>query len=346
MLKRISSLFYMVMLAPFVIATPNITKVTPTASFNDGEIVTVTGTGFGTKANSKPLLWWRADMGKNPSPLGRKHAWDGIFLGEASSTIVAPNSSQAYRHDLGIDSAGSLAVVFFNSDELYMFRKTYEDFDITKDHKNGTFNFKTLRLWSWADKNNAFLNAQGVEGPSFRLSNEYTDNTFWATGHNQKPYIWKREELVYRTSGINVKDGIFDYYVDGNLPYSETFINRDSSRPSKFDRLYQQQVSNGAQPNSWVYYDSLYVDDSWHRIILCSSSTWNSCSDMEVQIPTAWGNNTISFVINYGGLTTSHNIYLYIVDGNNVANNIGYNISTPNATNPPLPPILNVTPNN
>lgn len=345
MLKKTLCLLTIGILTPFAIAAPNITGLNINTSFSDGQTVTINGSGFGIKPNAKPLLWWKADMGASPSPLGRKTSWDGNFNATASTARVAPNSSQAYRYDLGISSSESLSVVTFDSDELYMFRKTYEDFDITTDHKNGTFNFKTIRLWNWAGHNNIFMSAQGANGPNFAIANEYTDGTFWGTGHSQRPYVWKREEVVYRTSDIGVKNGIFNFYIDGNLPYSTTFINRDATRPNKFNSLYQQQVSNGAQVNSWIYYDALYVDDSWHRVILCSSSTWSNCSDNEIQIPSSWANNSISFVVNQGSL--SGNLYLYVVDGNNVANSSGYSVAGGNPTpnSPPNPPVLSISPN-
>ena len=345
LLKKTLCLLTIGISTPLAIAAPNITGLNINTSFSDGQTVTINGTGFGIKSNAKPLFWWKADMGTTPSSLGRKTNWDSNFVGSASSSIVTKNSSQSYRVDLGIRSDGSLGAIKFNSPELYMFRKTYEDFDITTDHKNGTFNFKTIRIWHWLDQNNIFMSAQGVHGSNFAIANEYTDGTFWGTGHSQRPYVWKREEVVYRTSDIGVKNGIFNFYVDGNLPYSASFINRDSTRPNRFDTLYQQQVSNGAQPNSWVYYDALYVDDSWHRVILCSSSTWNNCSDSEIQIPTSWANNSISFVVNQGSL--SGNLYLYVVDGNNVANSSGYSVAggNPAPNSPPNPPVLSISPN-
>ena len=96
--------------------------------------ITINGSGFSTKTNAAPLFWWKADMGELPSTLGRKPAWDDTTgINNFSTAIVAPGSQQAAFNDHGGNSGIALSRVNFDSAQLYIYRKTYEDFDITKD---------------------------------------------------------------------------------------------------------------------------------------------------------------------------------------------------------------------
>lgn len=355
MLTKYSSLYTnlpliaFLLIPSFVIAKPSIDTVT-------GEITNTTfiisGSGFTSKANPEPLFWWKADFGKTPSALGRKTSWDNTFGGNISTTVVAPGSQQSIGFDHGKSTGVALSRVVFNSDRLYLHRKTYEDFDITKDWaiKSGTtlktFNFKTIRLWPSQNGkrgiHNMHLNAQGTDkNPAFRITPEGTEGTTWSGDFTnrplyQMPYVWKVEELQYKTSSINKTDGIFNYYQNGILGTDNKFRNRTTEYPNRYDWVSQSQVSNGAQPGSIMYYDSLYLDDTWHRVVICKSKTWATCGGSEVQIPTEWNDTKIIIHTNLGGFDPKSSLFLYVVDQDGVANNDGY----PLCLKCPLPPTL------
>ncbi len=336
----------------FAIAKPVITSISGHLTPNS-EII-INGSGFTTKANPEPLLWWKADFGETPSALGRVTSWHNNFNGNFSTAIVAPGSQKSAGIDFHTNSGASIAGVKFNSDRLYLHRKTYEDFDITKDQgikpntspPLKTFNFKTVRLWGpkkasdGKGPNDTYIGAQGVEGPEFRISPEQTDGTTWPAQFTirrlrQIPRAWKAEELEYKTSGINVKDGIFQFYQNGQLGTDNKFRNRTTKFPDRYSLIYQTQVSNGAAPGSIMYFDSIYLDDTWHRVVICPSKTWTDCRQREVQIPTSWNNTQIKVQLNQGGFDiTKSSLYIYVVDKDGIANTNGY----PLCPKCPLPP--------
>ena len=375
--------------------------------------ITIKGSGFSEKVNAPPLFWWKADFGETPSQLGRKTAWDDTTgINHFSNAIVAPGSTQAAFNDHGTNSGIALSRVNFDSDQLYIYRKTYEDFDITKDeaikarvvlnsgtleigdvitgvqsgatgtvyridpapahitymtheiffsntsgsvgaqppldfikgeqmtsntdaaitdvHIFRTFNFKTMRFWAkdTGQPNNMWIGAQGNEGSKFRITPEYTDGTTWPADFtqqvlNQLPYVWKTEEVQYQTSGIDMRDGIFNFYQNGVLGTDSKFRNRKVDTPQPYNSVVQSQVSHLAQPGSRMYYDSLYIDDSWHRTVICSKATFDLCDDREVQIPTAWEDNEVTIELNLGGLDTNTPLYLYVITEGGVANVAG-----------------------
>src|SRR5690554_7995887 len=68
-------------------ASPVITGVS--GNLQDESTLLISGKGFTTKKNAQPLFWWKADMGIEPSNLGRKSYWDGKFNGELTSAKSA-----------------------------------------------------------------------------------------------------------------------------------------------------------------------------------------------------------------------------------------------------------------
>ncbi len=418
----IASVFY----SSYAFAQPSINSVT--GDVTEGASLTINGSAFTPKANPKPLFWWKADFGTSPSSLGRMAAWsDDDNLGSLSTTIVAPGSQQSFGTDHGSSSGIALSRVNFESDSLYLYRKTYEDFDITSDEAlstrinlisgtlkvgdvitgqtsgatgtivavkeahpnitymthtlqydnvNGTinaqpsigfikdeqmtsnagavmnsvqdlfrtFNFKTIRMrvnriGNTYPRNNMHLNAQGAEGSAFRITPEYTEGTTWSGSFTnqrlyQLPREWKTEELQYKTSSIDNKDGVFNFYQKGILGTDNKFKMRNASEQNRYNSIVQSQVSHNAQPNSVMYYDSLYVDDTWHRVLICPESIWATRTNCEIQIPTSWNDNGITIQLNLGGLVSSSApLYLYVIGADGVPNSNGWLLTASNPIN-------------
>ncbi|MCD6288604.1 MAG: hypothetical protein J7M12_05765, partial [Candidatus Hydrogenedentes bacterium] len=57
-----------------------------------------------------------------------------------------------------------------------------------------------------------------------------------------------------------------------------------------------------------------------------NASTWSACTHREIQIPTAWSNDTITFTVNQGSFPYG-TAYLYVVDSTGAWNENGYPIT-------------------
>lgn len=425
-------------------AVPEIQGIS--GALTDGQVITLTGKNLTTKANAKPLLFWSADGGLNPSALGRKTAWEGTFNGELvdkaqPGVVVAEGATKALRHNYDLSEGAILSRVHFDSDQLYVWRKRYDDFDRLKDmairtryaglegtneikvgmwmcttnpvlptqklkakviktfpavagvgvayysNTEGnltdpavvrlvprgqalsfynssdcatplfsvkldegsgifhTFNHKIFRLWGQygAYNNNSYisLDKDGM------MHSEYTGiSAYWNAGWEHPIFSatkrWVVEEFQYQAGTLDQVDGILFYWQDRLQGWSKQrfrFITSTATTnpayPHKYSDVYQNQVSNGAQPLSYEYFDSLYIDDTWHRVLACAESTWSACKQPEIAIPTAWGDEQIKFSLRLGGLKNKANFYLYVVNGLGEVNEKGF------ATCPlcPLPPI-------
>jgi len=196
-----------------------------------------------------------------------------------------------------------------------------------------TFNFKTTRWWNLANTSSIHVSAQGANpNPTFKLTVENPNNGF-TSNLQQLPYVWKSEEVEFASSSSSgAQNGQWNFYQNGVLANGNSIITPTGA--NAITTIYQSQVSNGAQAGSIVYYDSLYIDDSWHRVVTCGESTWAECKEREIQIPTAWDNNSIDIQLNLGKFNSNQTMFLYVVDENGIANINGFNL----CQNCPSPP--------
>jgi len=354
----------------------------------DGQTITINGGGFTTKSLPKPLIWWEgSDNSLDPSALGRNVAWDTTASGALSSVITAPNSTMSVRLDHGASEGAILGRVDFTSDQIYVNRQTYDDFNVTTDFAitadyinllngpyvvgetvtggtsgatgivtivtgteltfsttagiptdfvNGevmtggtstatsdndqtggvfeTFNDKNIRFNTSTGIPSLFPNAQGANDADFDISPANTGSTFTATNIDQGADTWHIEEFVYQASTIDVEDGIFDFIVDNTLPYDQQFITNTTANPQKYDQLVQVQVSNGAQPLSFSYYSFLYIDTTFHRVVVGDASTYSTSSRFEPFIPVTWSDTSITGKLRLGSFSSFTGLYMYVVN--------------------------------
>lgn len=379
----------------------------------EGDKMIIQGEGFSEKKNARPFFLWEADHGTEPRAVSRNPNWSRPINGQLTSDNVDGNSSKALRFDHGSSSGAALSGVEFSGDELFVFRRTFEDFDTSKDFairtrvvnmegqpeegqlvtgqssgatgviltvspdgsnrhaiyyaKSGgtinkdspvdfeygekmttetasfensegtstyptgtyrTFNFKTFRLWNKEYHNNIHLGAG--RDKQFNVLPEGTDGMFWNGSMDipllQNERTWKSEEVYYRTGGVNTEDGVLDFRVDNKQHYDQQFVMRNDSRPGKYDIVYQSQVSNGAQPDSNIYYDHLYIDDTWHHVAACEESTWSACTDKALQVPLEWSDEQITVEFNPRHMNANGDFFLYVVDSDGNANEEGFRV--------------------
>jgi hypothetical protein len=77
------------------------------------------------------------------------------------------------------------------------------------------------------------------------------------------------------------------------------------------------------------YFDDVYIDDTWSRVVLTDNQTYDQATITEPQIPSAWDNqsapNSVTVTTNLGALT-GDTAYLFVFDSDNNHNQQGYPI--------------------
>ncbi len=272
-----------------------------------------------------------------------------------SVNITETNATVYYERDYGnINDIAFVKRVISNGDKVYLYSPddtglTVPIFEATINEGYGVFytlNHKTIRFWGKypTERNTTYISlGDGVDSPlalRAMVVNENTQTgTFWSGGwdsvidHATKR--WVNEEYQYSVSDIDVENGELYYWQNGIKGWDDKrFRFRTSTYPVKYSDLFMGQVSNGAQIGTNAYYDSLYIDDSWHRVIICESAVYSDCKKREIQVPLTWSDSELSFYVNLSPFQDNKNLYLYVVNMNGEFNDKGFSI----CRNCPVPP--------
>jgi hypothetical protein len=124
----------------------------------------------------------------------------------------------------------------------------------------------------------------------------------------------------------------------GNIPYWFTrWITTEGIR-SYSPGGYWRQATDTSQENSTMrgnnnnfrYYDDLYVDTTWSRVMLCKidavEKSYANATICEPQIPVTWASSSIDVTVNQGALPDG-TAYLFVFDSDNNANSPGYPVT-------------------
>jgi hypothetical protein len=178
--------------------------------------------------------------------------------------------------------------------------------------------------------------------------------------------VWITQELIYKTSGIDTADGVWKYYrwctgnsdctqsgarTGGGVPWKvvdrSNVINRTATYPVKYNQfLIQDDISNETvvRDNRWVYYNSVYIDTTWARVVIADAPTLAASTRREMQIPQAWSDRSISVVLNRGAFSSLSDagLYLYVFDASGNVNTNGYPLCS-SGCSPLTPPATPTT---
>jgi len=311
---------------PFGASFAQVTRVDGTLA--NGGTITITGNGFGTKANARPLYYWDFSTSASNSPLSRS-VYSEDFAGALSNAVVAPGSRMAMRRDMagasGAFGPGSQSGVPFSSNTLYVWAKKYYGFQLAADSAANGMNLKFFRLWyNWT--HDCYTGYQGAMGDnSGRTMPEQTQESarWWNMPHEGNR--WLIDEWEYRTSDVDQPNGIFNYIRDGIAAYprtTSTFRLRTSAFSQPYDHFFFDQISNNElSPGKYLYFDSIYVDDTWQRVVISTEATWQNAEfgsgsrrAREIQIPTLWNNTQIQVNVRKGGIANLESAYLYVLN--------------------------------
>lgn len=339
---RFSYLFFLILLSAISMAAraePVIEKVNITS---DGHIE-IYGSGFSAKKNVEPLYWF--DFTPRPRSLSRNFLDLSKLDGKSITQLVDGIDNKVLSFDAQVGSAwGPSSGLEFNSDRLYINLRRFYDFQITDAERwssSGGLNLKVIRLWagfSQPNINNIYVGYQGKEGvTSGRIVGEYTDKkTNWlGRSAPHKGFEWVNEELIYKTSDIDTANGVFQYIQNGKFANSEGEMNRTSERPLRYKMLFLDQVSNynKAKPLE-VFYDDIYIDETYHRVVLTDSASSDRYSRAVIQIPVEWRDDYIKARLRD---VSKNAVYLYVFDESNQSNKKGIRV----CPRCPVPPATN-----
>ncbi len=309
-----------------------VTIASITGTVTHGSTITISGADFGAKGGTnanKPLIWADFESDINPSSLGHITSWDanqnltrntgGTQYGVSGANVVGTRSS-------GVQS--------FSFQLVHTFTKLYACCKRRwSDWSDPVPNYKHFRLWN--DVGTSIDYATSLSD-GITHADEFTtqDNRF--QGSQPTPDVWRMEEVRWKQATENFTsptrgNGTWEHKVNGVVNqdlvnYLATNLTAEYGQGNglrvwdNFDT--NEDLANGTE----VFMDDFYIDDTWARVMIGDASTLATSTVLEVQIPSAWSDTSITCTLNLGSFT-SGTVYAYVVDADNRVNAVGYELT-------------------
>lgn len=305
-----------------------------TGDLHNGGTVTISGSGFGSKTPAKPIYWADFETSLNPTALGQRQTWERINpQTQLSKHITPPNSRQSARWNAGWDagwppvSDAAEFVMFGKFEKVYIYAKRNYDYDL---RCCGGVNHKIFRFWTLQpSNNNMHTGYHHLRGGDGRTGCEGTATfTHW---HEDKlpDHQWLTQEVIYKTGSINGNDGVYRFFQNGKaITDRADHRMRTTQQPNMYEQFgLQDDISNETKVRDdwWIYYDDIYMDNTWARVMIGDAPTLATSRRREIQIPVSWSDTAITIRVNQGALPTIKGpFYLYVVDSQGRVNRRGY----------------------
>lgn len=331
-------------------------------TWSDGNVLTVTGSDFGTRTVLKPVAVGNYE-GNTSSP--------SATLGQVSEYTVMENMTAC--SDFSFDGSYALCSTPGWENTIARFRQTivpddtvgrgdwwfyYMKRKVTYPYEDA--NLKWIRLWdtngtsgSGSQYPNMYWSTQGATKNSRLISLEIvpdTSKTKGVTGLYRHPAEtpsqgWRTEMyLVQMNSAIAAVDGKAYSYLwipsSGSYFASSTTWQTDSTNaPGLYDEISPEDDPSSITMTGNVYWDMTVVDISTNGFpamaLLSDAATFESGNVNNVNVnylvPKSWANDALELYISTAGFSAGQTVYLYIFNSEGKYNETGFPLQMPPA---------------
>jgi hypothetical protein len=307
-------------------------------TFDHKGTVTITGSGFGTKATAAPVIW---DDASGSNILDK---WDLATPNTNSSYNLAyraPMRGISLPHDHitkyiagghgGSGPQGGAQVIMWKkrtmtsypqysyvswyqrSDDAWVFGddNNYKVFDFTRGF--GGYDLP----YNWYIEYNPRPTSR-TSGASWHILDDSSDslstpaNTWWyGSAVNPMSGQWSKIEVEIKYT--NQTDGFINLYENGvrKIDYKGRTDGYSDNVRSEGVGGYARMYS---QANNWRYFADVYLDYSLARVVLANNANLSSATIIEPQVPTSWSSGSITFKVNLGKFKQGERAYVHVVD--------------------------------
>ncbi len=337
--RRIAAIVFSVFSVPTLVAgavsaLPSITSLSGTVEH--GSSVTIGGSDFGAKPIASPYRYDNFEAGVVGTRLlsESEGGWftEGIAPVYSLTKIRKANTKSAYQNFTSNGGGYNSTIGLMNWPDAPMYF-------------SGWFNY---RMWGAQSRNNKLLQLragrldqyvwEGRFGADYSSVQQYVAD---CDGHALEPPVrayapynnlyadeqWHRMEFYIDQGTVNGNNGQWTIWIDGQVwsSISGTFM-QDGDCP--FFRFYlgfyfARDVGDPT-PQAERYWDELYVDITRARVEIGNAPTWAACTHREIQVPSTWNGNSITFRTNQGTFADATTAYVYVVDASGAVNSQGY----------------------
>jgi hypothetical protein len=330
--------------------------------------VTITGTGFGTKATAAPVVW---DDASGTNLLSK---WDGAWPSNnptyntgyrAPMRGIGLPHSNITRYIAGADAENlgynaGWNVIFYKNRTMtsfpaYTYASWYHRADnawtFCGDNNYKSFDYSTGT--SPFSASNWYL-AFGPPHPGSTTDGAqwlYTDdanslmnpdmnghNAWWGTAVNPMAGQWTKVELEIMYT--NQSNGYIKLWENGTLQ-----LNYSGPTDKYSGTARSEGVGGFARcnyTNNWRYWADVYLDYTPARVVLANNSNLANATIIETQIPANWTANSIGISVNLGKFAAGQPAYLFVFDSTGTHNATGFQVTAGKSGGTALPPPTNL----
>jgi hypothetical protein len=344
MFKIFASIVIIILLAPNIHAAPG--SISASGTFTNGQSITISGTGFGTKTQAAPELWDNfesATIGgslSGRSPVVGTVNWGVIGDPTVSTSNQRTNSSRSFYalYSGASDYNNSLSYV---RTETTTGAKKYFSF-WWRGGRVGAAWSRNMKPWthfgSGSDQPAYYIgDGTGDGDPGFRsnvidnsASLTRSGSAYGCGNMSNIEHEWTRWEGYLVLSDNGVQNGQMEVWQSqptnitrSNCIHHATAVTRTSSNGFR-QWTFGEFMDTSGGVESTVYMDDIYIDDTLARVELCDASTWSAVTHCEVQPATAWSSTSATATFNQGAFASEETAYLYVIDSDGAANSSGY----------------------
>lgn len=337
----IKKLLLILLIPTYCYSAPSIS--TAPGTYEDGNEIVITGTGFGT--NDLDIEWLGGASGNiesgTPTNDFAKTNWSIITAGVGA---VNPEYSTTRKHSHSqsvlFEYAGSQTTSIIMWDTSSQVTEWYFTFWVHADKDDG----KTGGQWKpWRISDAGQYNVGGTASALitdhwFSNTNDWGNNGYqnfyddgaendvqgqlptdgydwdeWfrleiyckaATGNDQADGLWTATRVGYGSDFLDQSDIITTVSGSGDVPWRYLLFG-----------CYYGNLSGPTTRDLKEYIDDIYISHTKARVEIGDNVTYNSVTSREVQISSAWSDTEVTFNVNEGGYSGSlAGKYLFVID--------------------------------
>jgi len=358
--KRITLPTAVLMVSCFVagqsLAAPVVNSVS--GSVEHGESVVISGGGFGSKSYGvAPHKYDNFENGTDGAILNTTGYWNVWSDNPTSDRPQFSNEQTRHAHSLlaGKFIEYTLQDIAYTPDLNFDGRRIYMDLwmrfqwaSLDKQHQNKLFKIQSMVNDNGGSNPGAYpimnFYAWRYNGGGtwcyIPLSNEegsVIQKNMTCPGPTPAWYHWQIELL---NNDIGSANGEYRVWRNGSLLAEAYNLEIRLPGDNHFNCFWLGRYlgNHGGTLSNTLFYDEVYLDDSWARVEIGNEATWSACTHRETQIPSAWSDGSVTITVNQGTFTDGAGAYLYVTDSAGVVNAAGYPVTIGQVT-----PTLTVT---
>lgn len=274
----------------------------------DGNIITITGSGFGTKTPAGPICYDNFDSGTldenvlgNQTSDGQK-TWGATHYSGTYSNEQAVSGTQSNRFRYDESESRTLVnndIDITDGTEFYMFYKYY------LSPSTEAISTATMKMFYFRVSVNDFASGAAIIGKSVGGTYLAFGNNggagIYLTGSDMEDYAntWTTFQAYSKLNDVGSANGVYKAWINGNQYWESSSLELITE-----EQLYSvlslgtqyQMLADGDGGTAYYYFDNFYLDNTQARVLI------DNGGQPDIVIPTSWSDTEI--VGTTTGLTT------------------------------------------